>query len=104
MTASTPRAWAGLALWGVLALPPARHALEATMALHMLVQIPLLAVAGWLVAGALPPRAVAALSRWGAGGICGLLLGSLAGPAWRLPRLPDAALEDPAGAAARFRG
>jgi len=104
MTASTPRAWAGLALWGVLALPPARHALEATMALHMLVQIPLLAVAGWLVAGALPPRAVAALSRWDAGGICGLLLASLAGLAWMIPRVLDAALEDPAVAAAKFLG
>lgn len=104
MAVSVRRAWAGLLLWGVLALPPARHALEATMTLHMLVQIPLLAVAGWLLAGALPPRAVAAVSRWDAGGICGFLLVSMAGLVWMIPRVLDAALEDPAVATAKFLG
>lgn len=104
MAASTRRAWAGLVLWGVLVLPPARNVLEGTMSLHMLVQIPLLAAAGWLLAGALPPRAVAAVSRWDVGGICGFLLVSLAALVWMIPRVLDAALDDPAIAAVKFFG
>ena len=31
----------GAMLWAVLAIPPVRHALESTMTLQMLIQIPL---------------------------------------------------------------
>lgn len=103
MTTSTNRrAWAGLLLWGLLALPPVRHALESTMTLHMLAQIPLLAVAGSLLAGALPPRVAVAVARWDAGGICGFLLASLAGLVWMIPRALDAAIDAPMVAAAKF--
>ncbi|TAL74250.1 MAG: hypothetical protein EPN79_00730, partial [Burkholderiaceae bacterium] len=68
---------AGAILWAVLAAPPVRHALEATMTLQMLVQIPLLALAGgWLALG-MPVRLGRALARWNEGGISGLLLASL---------------------------
>ena len=40
----------------VLLAPPVRHALEATMTAQMLVQLPLLVVAGWLLSRAFPPR------------------------------------------------
>lgn len=96
------RAGAGAALWGLLLAPPVRHALEATMARHMLVQIPLLAGAGWLMAGAIPHRAVAGIARWDAGGISAFLLASMTGLVWMLPRALDAAVGDPAAAAAKF--
>ena len=41
------RPWLGALLWLALALPPLRHATQATMTLQMLVQIPMLAVVGW---------------------------------------------------------
>ena len=44
--------WVGLALLGALSLPAARHALESSMTGHMLVQFPLLALSGMLLAGA----------------------------------------------------
>ena len=94
--------WLGVALWGALALPPVRHALEATMALQMLVQIPLLALAGWWLASLLTDRLVDALSAWNRSGISGLLLASLVAVVWMLPRALDAALETPWVALAKF--
>lgn len=96
------RAWAGALLWMVLASPPIRQTLEATMTAQMLVQIPLLAVAGWLVAHAVPRRMDCALARWNGGGIAGLLLASLAGIVWMLPRMMDASANDAWFAMAKF--
>jgi uncharacterized membrane protein len=85
--------WAGSLLWTALALPPIRQALQGTMTSQMLVQIPLLALAGWLVARAMPHR-IAALARWDYQGIGGLLLASLTGMVWMLPRMMDASVDD----------
>jgi hypothetical protein len=92
----------GLALWAVLALPPARHALEASMTLQMLVQIPLLALAGWWVAASLPRRWIEASDAWNRSGISGMLLASFAAAVWMLPRMLDAALETPWVTLAKF--
>jgi hypothetical protein len=93
---------AGALLWAVLAVPLARHALESSMTLQMLVQIPLLALAGaWLAQGA-PERLRQRLARWNRSGISGLLLASLAGMVWMLPLMMDAALDDPRVALAKF--
>ena len=86
-------ACAGALLWVVLALPPVRQSLQTTMSVQMLVQLPLLTVAGWLVAGAFPRRA-AALARWNGEGIAGLLLASSASAVWMLPRMMDASVSD----------
>lgn len=94
--------WFGVALWGILALPPVRHALEATMALQMLVQIPLLALAGWWLASLLTDRLVGALSAWNRSGISGFVLASLAAIVWMLPRALDAALDAPLIEIAKF--
>ena len=42
----------GALLWMLLVVPPIRQALQATMTAQMLVQIPLLVIAGWLISGA----------------------------------------------------
>lgn len=62
------------------------------MSLQMLVQIPLLAMAGWW----LVPRALqraSALDAWNRSGISGFVLASLTAMVWMLPRMMDASLE-----------
>lgn len=93
---------AGAVLWAALAVPPVRHALESTMILQMLVQIPLLALAGWSLARATPDWLDRRLVDWNHCGISGLLLASLAGMVWMLPLAMDAALDDPRFTLAKF--
>lgn len=79
--------------WIALATPSARHLLESTMTLHMLVQIPLLVCAGWLMIRAIPKRLDAAIAKWNYNGVSGLLLASLASMVWMLPRELDGAID-----------
>jgi hypothetical protein len=88
-------------LFLVLLAPPLRHALQASMTGQMLVQIPLLAAAGWLAARALPARLSAAIESWNEHGIGGLVLATLASAYWMLPRALDAAVTDPSIAIAK---
>ena len=92
----TPRTQAalGLALCVLLAWPPLRHALEASMWRHMVLQFPLLMAAGALLAAALPPRARGAVARWNAHGIAGLVLVACVLAVLMVPRVLDLA---PAG-------
>lgn len=92
----------GLTLWIVLALPPVQHLLEATMTRHMLVQIPLLALAGWCLAPLLPQALADRLAAWNRSGIAGFVLVSLAAMVWMLPLALDAALEVPWVTLAKF--
>jgi hypothetical protein len=98
----TGRAWVGLLLCGALAAPPVRRMLEATMTLQMLVQIPLLVLAGWLLGRAIPQRIEAAIARWNGRGIPGLLLATLVGMVWMLPRMMDASVNNGWFALAKF--
>jgi hypothetical protein len=75
----------------VLLAPPVRRGLEATMTTQMLVQIPLLVAAGWLLFGAFPARVLARVERWNHRGITGLVLATAAAAFWMLPRSLDAA-------------
>jgi len=98
------RAWwpAAIALPVALATPWMRAWLESSMALHMLVQMPLLAAAGFAAAAALPaPRAQAIVD--GVGGVvpC-LLVASLASMFWMVPRALDLALAGIAVETAKF--
>ncbi len=72
------------------------------MTYQMLVQLPLLAVAGWAVAQGIPTTFKRRLAQWDHVGISGLLLASLAGLLWMLPRAMDAAVEEPAVTLAKF--
>ena len=80
------------ALLLLLALPAARHYLEASMTRHMLVQFPLLALAGFLLAGRLPQRWVARINRWNGLGITGLFATALVTALLMIPRVLDLAL------------
>jgi len=82
------------ALLCLLAWPNARHGLEASMTLHMLVQYPLLALAGYLLAAALPRHWTARLHPWNAHGISGLFAAALMLAILMIPRVLDLALVD----------
>ncbi|WP_243020876.1 hypothetical protein [Simplicispira sedimenti] len=84
----------GLALCALLAWPALRHALEASMWRHMVLQFPLLMAAGALLAAALPPRARGAVARWNAHGIAGLVLVACVLAVLMVPRVLDLALRD----------
>jgi hypothetical protein len=93
---------AAAVLFAALLLPPVRAWLEASMTLQMLVQIPLLIGVGYLLAGALPERLDASIARWNHHGITSLVLASLTGMLWMLPRSLDAAVSEPWMALAKF--
>jgi hypothetical protein len=93
---------AGLLLYGLLVIPPVSAWLERSMTGHMLVQIPLLALAGGLVASAAARGRRAELAGFNAGGVAGLLTGAFAAVVWMLPRTLDAALSSPLVEAAKF--
>ncbi len=92
----------GLLLYVVLCLPPVAAGLEGSMLGHMLVQIPLLALAGGLVARAAAGGRPAALAGCNAGGFPGLFVALFAAAVWMLPRMLDAALASPLTEAAKF--
>lgn len=85
---------AALALLCLLALPAARHWLEAGMSTHMLLQYPLIALAGFLLAAALPSRWLSRLNAWNAHGISGLFAIALILAILMIPRVLDLALVD----------
>lgn len=89
-------------LFAILLLPSARHGLEGSMTAQMLVQIPLLIGVGWLLPAALPRWLGEGIARWNQHGISSVVLASLAGMFWMLPRSLDAAVGEPWMAVAKF--
>lgn len=102
MSAIASGSSAGIALVVLLALSPLRAGLEATMAMHMLVQIPLLVVAGALLGPGLARFLDSALARVDPSGIAMALIAVFASSYWMLPRALDAALAEPWMEAAKF--
>ncbi len=90
---------AGLALAALLTLPPVAGVLEACMVGHVVIQIPLLVMAGWLFGSAIKAAAAAKtralLQSCNGEGIPGLLLAVFAALFWMLPRSLDATLVEP---------
>ncbi|CAI07751.1 hypothetical protein [Aromatoleum aromaticum] len=88
------RACVALALAVVAAsgLPPLRAWLEADMARHMLLQFPLLLLAGGLLASALPARLRRCIDACNVHGLSGLFLFLLVSGFWMVPRALDEAL------------
>jgi hypothetical protein len=78
----------------LLALPPLRTALESSMSLQMLVQFPLLALCGAVLAGALPRRWRDSIDGWNTLGIAGLFGTALVLALSMIPRLLDLAVAD----------
>jgi hypothetical protein len=97
------------ALLPALAAAPLRAALESSMTLHMLVQLPLLAGIGCCLGRAwmrstrtVAARALAPVQSCNAGGATGILAASFVMVLWMLPRCLDLARLDPAVDALKF--
>ena len=82
----------GAAIIVMLAMPPMRRGLEDIMVLHMLVQIPLLAFAGGLLATEIPASWTRRIAAWNGGGVSGILLALIVSSWWMAPRALDSAL------------
>jgi hypothetical protein len=89
------RRFIGALLVALLALPTMRHSLERVMATHMLLQIPLLAVAGALVGAGLPLRWKARVDAWNRNGVSGMTMALIASTWWMVPRALDWTLVSP---------
>lgn len=93
---------AAAGLWLLLATPLLREVLESGMATHMLVQLPLLALAGYCIGrawlrsrpGSLAARTLDVAQSCNAGGITGLIFASFVMVLWMLPRFLDLARLD----------
>jgi hypothetical protein len=96
------RVFLGLGLFIAATLPPVAAQLEANMVWHVLLQLPMLALAGWLVARGLPARLLAAIDRYNEYGIPGILIVIFVGLCWMIPRVLDAALQSPMVALAKY--
>ena len=103
-----PRSAGGFALSAaalVMAALLLRRPLEASMALHMVVQLPLIAVGGALAGLAVArnaPRYAGAVARWDAHGIAGLAWLLLASAYWMVPRALEQSLTLPLAEAGKF--
>lgn len=93
-----------LALLALLALTPARQALESSMSAHMLVQFPLVALCGFMLAGALPQQGRERVAKWNAYGIAGLFFTGVLLAVLMIPRVLDLALVDPRIESAKWLG
>lgn len=82
---------AGLALWLLLALPPVAELLERRVLTQAALQIPGLALAGFLVGATVPAR-WRVLGGWNADGLPALVYGGAVLMLWMLPRAMDASL------------
>ncbi|HEX7454793.1 MAG TPA: hypothetical protein VF296_02015 [Gallionella sp.] len=72
----------------ILNIPFIRRMMESDMALHMLLQFPLILLAGWLLARVLPEPT----KKWNHAGINGLLMASMILMFWMIPRALDLVL------------
>lgn len=93
---------ASVLITAALALPWTRNALEGQLATHVLVQMPLLAFAGWLVGYALRQALERPLQQWNEGGVPGLLFVGLSAAFWMFPRSVDGAVQQAGHELAKF--
>ncbi|MUK89087.1 hypothetical protein GMD78_11950 [Ornithinibacillus sp. L9] len=82
----------GLILFGVLLIPFIRQFLESVMVLHMLVQLPLLVLVGWLIGITITRNFQSHFDSWNSNGIPGTLLFVMITMYWMIPRTLDEAL------------
>lgn len=90
-----------LACWMAVSATPVATWLESSMLLHVLVQLPLLAWAGWLGGALLPSPWVEQLNRYNRRGVTGVVLVSGVAFFWMLPSALDASLDSAFFAAAK---
>lgn len=89
------------ALATALSLPPLRVLIEQSMVWHMLVQMPLLVVAGACAAFAWPHALGGRWARWNRYGLTGFMLAQCIAAYWMVPALIDRAVVLPGADAAK---
>lgn len=82
----------GIVLYILLWVPPIISLVESIMILHMLVQIPLLMIAGWLVGQFVIDKYRSFFTKWNEDGMPGVLIFVFLTMYWMLPRAMDEAL------------
>ncbi|MFB4167850.1 hypothetical protein [Virgibacillus sp. JSM 102003] len=82
----------GFLLFVLLIIPPIRNVMESVMVIHMLVQIPLLIISGWLLAGYFQSKFSSFFLKWNHNGVPGIILVVLFVAYWMIPRTLDEAL------------
>ena len=82
----------GLILFVFLALPPVANLLESIMIIHMHMQMPLLIIAGFLMAKFFLMRFPQFFEKWNQNGVPGILLFLVILFYWMIPRTMDEAL------------
>lgn len=82
----------GLLLFIFLAAPPVAHFMESIMVIHMHMQMPMLVIAGFLMAKFFLVRFPRFFEKWNQNGIPGILLFIFITVYWMLPRTMDEAL------------
>ncbi|WP_209121085.1 hypothetical protein [Alkalihalobacillus sp. BA299] len=82
----------GLLIFIVLILPPVADFMESVMILHMHMQMPLLVIAGFLMARLFQVRFSQFFAKWNDSGIPGMLLFIIIMVYWMIPRTMDEAL------------
>lgn len=82
----------GLTIYLILMIPPVITGLESIMVTHMLVQIPLLIFAGWLITRFLQLKFPDFFKKWNGNGVPGILLFIIITTYWMIPRVMDEAL------------
>ncbi len=80
----------------MLNIPSIRRMMEIDMAYHMLLQFPLILLAGWLLEKMLPMQIKTGFQAWNCTGITGLLAASMILMFWMIPRALDLVLVNPA--------
>ncbi|WP_164216633.1 hypothetical protein [Virgibacillus sp. YIM 98842] len=83
---------AGIILYVILLIPPVLTFMESIMVTHMLLQIPLLILAGWLMGKAVIAKYNSFFEKWNANGVPGITLVFIVTMYWMLPRAMDEAL------------
>lgn len=79
-------------LYIVLIIPPVINFLESIMILHMLVQLPLLIYAGWLMGKGIIKKYPGFFQKWNTNGIPGILFVFIVTMYWMIPRAMDETL------------
>lgn len=91
-TTAAAQAAAGAGVIGALMLPFSRGRLEATLVGHVLVQMPLLVLAGWLLGSALAGRLDRVMEQWNRFGVAGFTFAIFMMLFWMVPRSVDSAI------------
>lgn len=82
----------GLLLYIFLILPPVANLLESIMIIHMHMQMPLLVIAGFLMARFFQIRFPHFFEKWNSNGVPGIILFVIISIYWTIPRTMDEAL------------